>query len=66
VTRAWRAIADFLVDFFVGDAPEFLFVTGAVIALSFALSGARVLGAVLLPIFVAASVAVSAWRVRRR
>jgi hypothetical protein len=66
MSRAWRGVVDFLKDFFIGDAPEFLFVTAVVVALAFALSNTKAYGAVILPVLVAASVAVSAWRVRRR
>jgi hypothetical protein len=65
MSRVWRGFVDFWIEFLVGDTPEFLVVTGVVVALAFVLSGERVVGAVLLPIVVAGSVAVSAWRVRR-
>jgi len=66
VKRAWKLFIDFWVDFLIGDAPEFLFVTAAVVVLAYVFAGIKVAGVIILPLLVACSVAVSAWRVRRR
>lgn len=66
MNKVMRAILDFLKDFFIGDAPEFVVVTIAVVVLAFVLSSYRVAGVVVLPLVVACSVAASAWRVKNR
>jgi hypothetical protein len=65
VKRAWRGFVDFWVEFLIGDTPEFLLVTLAVVGLAFAFASSRVAGTIVLPLVIAIAVAVSAWRVRR-
>jgi hypothetical protein len=65
VSGVLHAIGDFLHDFFIGDAPEFLVVTAVVVVLAFVLAPATVAATIVLPLVVAVSVAASAWRVRR-
>ena len=64
--RALKAFGDFWLDFLIGDAPEFFFVTLGVVALAFLLHRDRVAGVIVLLLVTLLAVALSAWRVRRR
>ncbi len=64
--RALKIFVDFWMDFLIGDAPEFFFVTLGVVALAFLLHNYRVAGVIVLPLVTLIAVSLSAWRVRRR
>jgi hypothetical protein len=66
VKRALKAFGDFWIDFLIGDAPEFFFVTLGIVALAFLLHRHRAIGVVVLPAVTLLAVSLSAWRVRRR
>ena len=64
--RALKAFGAFWLDFLVGDAPEFLVVALVVVALAYLLHSHRTVGIIVLPLVTLVSVALSAWRVRKR
>ncbi len=66
VARALRAFGHFWWDFLVGDTPELAVATGAIVGLAFLLAGARLVGAILLPLVAAAFLFLSTYRGRRR
>jgi asparagine N-glycosylation enzyme membrane subunit Stt3 len=66
VKRAFKAFVDFWMDFLIGDAPEFFFVTLAVVALAFLLHTQRTVGVIVLPLVTLLAISISASRVRRR
>jgi hypothetical protein len=66
VKRAAVAFYQFWHEFLIGDTPEFAVVTLAVVGLAFVLRTHRDVGIIVLPCVTLASVATSAWFVRRK
>ncbi|HEY6471549.1 MAG TPA: hypothetical protein VIY26_01570 [Acidimicrobiales bacterium] len=66
LSRAGRAIWNFLWDFLIGDTPELALAVGVIVALAFLLDGSEWLGAILLPLLAALFLLASTLRGRRR
>jgi hypothetical protein len=66
MSRAGRAIWDFLWDFLIGDTPELALAVGVIVALAFLVTGTEWLGAILLPVLAAGFLLASTLRGRRR
>ena len=66
LARGARSFGRFWWQFLVGDSPDLLVATAAIVGLAFALRHQRALAVVTLPLLVAAALTASAWRGRRR
>ena len=66
LSRAGRAVWDFLWDFLIGDTPELALAVGVIVAVAYLLGGSEWLGAIVLPVLAAAFLLASTLRGRRR